>query len=272
MRFVADLYFTYLRHHREQIPGSGSRAAARNCDFLSKAIASVNPSADVKCILDGIDLVPYWVTDPLCHEQLAAQEEAKKFLWGREDDEKCIKDNKDSLNSTELALACGTYSRYWKHIDTPVFFTANQLDTKLFSERTCGITSSHEDYSDYTIGWRQGVLALAEAMSEDKADNGWFIPNCDEMPALLNSANADMRRTVRVPMLENLETKVNVLQTINNWLTIGSKHQAIDAFGVPNGVCSATKSLPLDLRPDTFLPEITEENRQKSGDHDCQEV
>ena len=65
------------------------------------------------------------------------------------------------------------------------------------------------------LGWRQGVLALAEAISVDKAENGWFVPNCDEMPALLNAANADMRRAVRVPMLEDLGVKVNVLQVIN---------------------------------------------------------
>ena len=64
-------------------------------------------------------------------------------------------------------------------------------------------------------GWRQGVLTLAEALSVDKAKNGWFIPNCDEMPALLNAANADMRRTVRVPQLEDLETRANVLQVFN---------------------------------------------------------
>ena len=46
----------------------------------------------------------------------------------------------------------------------------------------------------------------------DKIENGWFIPNCDEMPALLNTANADMRRAVRVPLLEDLGAKANVLQ------------------------------------------------------------
>ena len=51
--------------------------------------------------------------------------------------------------------------RYWKHVKTPVFFTANQLSKKDFSERTCGITSSHEDYSDYTVGNYKAIHALS---------------------------------------------------------------------------------------------------------------
>ena len=45
-------------------------------------------------------------------------------------------------------------------------------------------------------------------------------------------------------------------QAINNWLTTGRRHQAIDPFGVPNEKCSATKSLPLDLRPDSFFEAV----------------
>ena len=41
-------------------------------------------------------------------------------------------------------------------------------------------------------------------------------------------------------------------------MTSSEGHQAIDAFGVPNSACSQTKSLPLDLRPDTLLPEISD--------------
>ncbi len=46
------------------------------------------------------------------------------------------------------------------------------------------------------------------------------------------------------------------MQAINNWLKKGNKHQAIDAYGVPNEKCSARKSLPLDLRPDAFFPDL----------------
>ena len=46
--------------------GSGARGAARNCDFLAESIATINPSARVRCVLDGIDFVPYWVQSPNC--------------------------------------------------------------------------------------------------------------------------------------------------------------------------------------------------------------
>ena len=92
--------------------GSGARGAARNCDFLSEAISTVSSSAKVRCVLDGVDLVPYWVNSPACFEDgRFVEEEAEKFLWGRADDKSCLEDNKDRMNSTELAKQCGTFSR-----------------------------------------------------------------------------------------------------------------------------------------------------------------
>lgn len=242
------------------LPGSGARGAGRNCDFLASAIATVNKDAKVRCVLDGVDLVPYWVRGDDCQE-LSLRHEEQKFLWGRQDDESCVADGRDRLNSTELALSCGVFSKYFKHVETPFFLTTNQLDHAAFAEATCGVTSDNaEDFSDYTVGWRQGVLSLAEALSVDKPDAGWFIPNCDAMPGFLDEDHAHLRRTVTVPELDSEDgaEKQNVLQTLHGWLTTGRNHQAIDAFGVPNAQCSAQRSLPLDLRPDTLLPEVGE--------------
>jgi len=46
--------------------GSGARGAARNCDFLAESIAKVNTAATIRCVLDGVDFVPYWVQSPNC--------------------------------------------------------------------------------------------------------------------------------------------------------------------------------------------------------------
>ena len=74
------LYFIYIKYKLEPVnsarlhdsswqlllTGSGARGAARNCDFLAESIATINPSARIRCVLDGIDLVPYWVQSPNC--------------------------------------------------------------------------------------------------------------------------------------------------------------------------------------------------------------
>eukprot|EP00095_Tigriopus_kingsejongensis_P001054 maker-scaffold631_size122145-snap-gene-0.37 protein:Tk01054 transcript:maker-scaffold631_size122145-snap-gene-0.37-mRNA-1 annotation:"hypothetical protein CAPTEDRAFT_219523" len=238
--------------------GSGARGVGRNCDFLADAIKTVNQKTEVKCVLDGVDLVPYWVHDDNC-QHAHERPEVQKYLWGRQDDESCIQKHEDRVNSTELASICGTFSRSWKHVETPLFLTSNQLDSQEFKDQTCNLASDAEDFREFSIGWRQGMMAMAEALSLAKPQNGWFIPNCDDMGALLDAEHASMRRQVRIPLLSSEGQKstdpktVNVLQAINNWMSLGENHQAIDAFGVPNEACSAVKSLPLDLRPD--IPE-----------------
>eukprot|EP00094_Tigriopus_californicus_P009354 TCALIF_09019-PB protein Name:"Protein of unknown function" AED:0.11 eAED:0.12 QI:206/0.75/0.66/1/1/1/9/985/816 len=260
---IARLMLTMVLKYLNPNKGSGARGAARNCDFLANAIKTVNENTKVRCVLDGVDLVPYWVQSENCFEP-KEKPEAQKYLWDRQDDESCIEENKDKVNSTELANLCGAFSRSWKHIKTPVFLTSNQLDETNFDEQTCGVASDAEDFRDFSVGWRQGMLAMAEALSVNKPENGWFIPNCDDATAFLDNEHAALRREVRIPLLTTQtaeEKSVNVLQAINNWLNKGSDHQAIDAFGVPNDACSAVKSLPLDLRPDLPLKPISEDAR-----------
>ncbi len=195
---------------RHPFIGSGARGAARNCDFLADSIATVNRAAKVRCVLDGADFVPYWITSPRCD---AEHHEAEKFLWGRADDETCLKATADSVNSTELARKCGVFSMYWKHVQTPVFVTATQLDPGYFGRATCGVSAARDDdYSDYAIGWRQGMLVLAESMSLEKPSNGWFIPNCDDVPHWLGGEHAKERRGVTVALLQEEEQKVNAMQ------------------------------------------------------------
>jgi hypothetical protein len=102
------------------------------------------------------------------------------------------------------------------------------------------------------------VLALAEAMSLERPTNGWFVPNCAVGLAgrdgLLSQQGATERRSVRVPLLDDEDEDVNALQALNNWLTTGEKHQAIDPFGLANAACGVQeeeqRSQPLlDLRP-----------------------
>ena len=56
------------------------------------------------------------------------------------------------------------------------------------------------------------MLVMAEAMSEEKPGNGWFIPNCDDLHFLFGAENAAARRTVRVPLLQEGDERVNAFQ------------------------------------------------------------
>ena len=57
------------------------------------------------------------------------------------------------------------------------------------------------------------MLQLAESMSNDKPDNGWFIPNCDEEKGSisLDESNTSKRQNTRVPLFTTGQDK-NVLQ------------------------------------------------------------
>ena len=61
--------------------------------------------------------------------------------------------------------------------------------------------------------WRRGMLQLAETMSNDKPDNGWFIPNCEDEKGsiFLDEANTARRQVTRVPLFSTGQDK-NVLQ------------------------------------------------------------
>ena len=66
----------------------------------------------------------------LMNRCLPVQEESQKYLWGRQDDKSCIEEIEDKVNSTELARLCGVFSKFWRHIDTPIFLTTTQLDPR----------------------------------------------------------------------------------------------------------------------------------------------
>ena len=60
------------------------------------------------------------------------------------------------------------------------------------------------------------MLGLAEALSLDKPDNGWFIPNCDESTLFLSSKAVTQRKNVKIPLFVNGERQ-NVLQVYQEY-------------------------------------------------------
>ena len=65
--------------------------------------------------------------------QEAIIEETTKDLWGRTDDESCVRDLENELNDTALSTTCGMFSQYWKHVKTPMFIIASQFNQPDFN-------------------------------------------------------------------------------------------------------------------------------------------
>lgn len=266
--------------------GSGNSASgvARNCDFLADAISTVNSRTRVRCVLDGpTDFNPFWIQDIMtnksstCGKTVKQVAEDTKFLWGRRDDESCLQNLKDDLNSTSLAEYCGIFSRSWQHVSTPMFVITSQWNGKKFDEITCNLDPEKDpNYGAYVTAWRQGMIGVVQAMSEEKPENGWFIPNCGTDGASFFLSSDKMleeelvrqkRKNVRIPLFAKPETKKNVLQVLNSWVNSiedVDDHQAIDILGFPNPACSSDddsddgsnklrSSLNLDLRPELLL-------------------
>ena len=123
--------------------------------FFLQAIATVNEKASVKCVLDSPDLTPYWLNDEIAQQRCnetgseAFIDEATKDLWGRTDDESCVRELENELNDTLLASSCGMFSQYWKYVQTPMFIISSQWNEPDFNRVTCNVSQDDEDYFTY---------------------------------------------------------------------------------------------------------------------------
>jgi len=246
--------------------GSGARGVGHSCDYLAEAIATVNENASVKCVLDSPDLIPYWLNDDIaqqrCEEsgQEAFIDEATKDLWGRTDDESCVRELENELNDTLLANSCGMFSQYWKHVQTPMFIISSQWNEPEFNRITCNVSKDDEDYFTYSTLWRQGVMTMIQVMSLEQPANGWFIPNCQDQTLFFADESIEQRKNVQIPLFVTGED-LNVLQVLNNWLTKDiedDKYQAIDQFGSPHEACSS------ELQSERSQP-LKKKNNRKSA-------
>ena len=94
--------------------------------------------------------------------QQAFIEEVTKDLWGRTDDESCVRELENELNDTSLATNCGMFSQYFKHIQTPMFIIASQYHEPDFNRITCNVSKEDEDYFTYNTLWKQGVMTMIQ--------------------------------------------------------------------------------------------------------------
>jgi len=227
--------------------GSGARGVGHGCDYLSEAIATVNEKASVKCVLDSPDLTPYWLNDNIAQQRCnetgseAFIDEATKDLWGRTDDESCVRELENELNDTLLASSCGMFSQYWKHVQTPMFIISSQWNEPDFNRVTCNVSQDDEDYFTYSTLWRQGIMTMVQVMSLEQPANGWFIPYCQDQTLFFADEAIEQRKNVKIPLFVTGEES-NILNVLNNWLTKDiedDKYQAIDQFGSAHEACSS---------------------------------
>jgi len=253
--------------------GSGARGVGHSCDYLAEAIATVNENASVKCVLDSPDLTPYWLNDEIAQKRCnetgdeAFIDEATKDLWGRTDDESCVRQLENEVNDSTLAASCGMFSQYWKHVKTPMFIISSQWNQFDFNRVTCHVDEEDEDYFTYSTLWRQGVMTMIQVMSLEQPANGWFIPNCQDDTLFFADASIEQRQNVKIPLFVTAEDQ-NVLQVINNWLTKDiedDKYQAIDQFGSPHEACSSEfqsqRSQPLKKKNRDNRPQVSAKQR-----------
>lgn len=227
--------------------GSGARGVGYNCDFVADALRSVNPSTDVRCIADAPDFVPWWVkTDTeKCENKDYELLEEEKFLWGRADDESCVEDNEDVVNSTELAHKCGIWSRYFSHIETPFFLIGSQYDPFYFNSAPCSPDEDDPDYEEYVSSWKRGMLALYESAVIDRPSLGLFVPNCNTHTLLNGDLAASYWAKLRLPLLQS-EDKASLPEMLTGWVN-QEYRQAIDPLGAVNDQCIAPQQF--GLRP-----------------------
>jgi len=227
--------------------GSGARGVGHGCDYLAEAIATVNEKASVKCVLDSPDLTPYWLNDEIAQQRCnetgseAFIDEATKDLWGRTDDESCVRELENELNDTLLASSCGMFSQYWKYVQTPMFIISSQWNEPDFNRVTCNVSQDDEDYFTYSTLWRQGIMTMVQVMSLEQPANGWFIPYCQDQTLFFADEAIEQRKNVKIPLFVTGEES-NVLNVLNNWLTKDiedDKYQAIDQFGSAHEACSS---------------------------------
>ena len=217
---LQDLVATFGIDRAERFVLAGSGAGARgvgfNCDYVAEAMVAVNPGVDVRCLLDGPDLVPWWVKTEDCNGRDLNRMELQHLIWGRQVDQSCLLANKESLNSSELYHKCGLFSRYWDHIQTPLFLISSQFDPQYFQSQPCLPESSQPDSARYQLSWRRGTIALLQSMLAKRPNLSVFSPNCDSHSLLSGLLAAPYWSALTVPLVDS-QTESGLSSLLLRW-------------------------------------------------------
>ena len=198
----------------------------------------MNSRADVRCILDSPDFIPWWVRTEAdqCKGQDYNALELEHFLWGKEADQSCMEESRRSVNSSELYHKCGVFSRYWEHINTPFFLINSQYNPTYFDSNPCGPEKSDPQYAAYQLSWRRGVIALMQVIQEKKKEVGIFSANCDSHSILSGVLAKPYWTQLTVPIIDQEVQESSLNSLLFKW-RLSDSVQAVDSIMRNNSNC-----------------------------------
>merc|ERR1712117_724562 len=218
--------------------GGGARGVAYNCDYVRDAITAVNPQTDVRCILDGPDLVPWWLKteQDTCKGQDYNSLEQEHYLWGKQADQSCIEEEEQTGNTSEVFHKCGVFSRFWQHVTTPFFLISSQYDPHYFDQNPCGPSETDSQFAAYQLSWRRGVIALLQVIQDTRQDVGIFSANCDNHSLLSGVLAQPYWSHLTVPLFDTEDQEASLSDLLFQW-KLSDSAQAIDSLMRNNTKC-----------------------------------
>merc|ERR1719234_1561063 len=196
--------------------GDAGRGVVEACDKLGK-----EREGRLSCIVDGGDLVPWWVEgeEEGCRERRQLEKEQQQVLWGG-----------DLCNDVER---CGPLAQRWS---SSLLVISAQLDVAQYTSNPCPLPLESEPL---TLAWRGGVVALAEARALEESIS-LFVPNCPTSRPLL----AGHWNTSAPVLGSKTAEEVTLREVVESWLR-GIHVQAVDPVAEENLSCQQGPSAPL---------------------------
>lgn len=202
---------------------AGAFGVGFNCDFVSEFLQEeLGSQLDVRCIADGGDFYPAWLSKDDCDPYLLG--EAASVFWSSQLDSSCV------VGSGPGSHDCLIFPTYFQYIDTPMMVVSNYVDTSM-EVHPC--TPPVDQDSQFWDTWREEMMILGNNFIQSKPLNGLFLSNCPfHVSVLKEFAWGDM--DVLLADREGSEVLKNV---IKNWLEMTGPYQAMDFPTHQNDKC-----------------------------------
>jgi len=184
---------------------AGSFGVGHNCDMMADRLHKVNPTMDVRCIMDGGNFRPDWIPNK-CN----VTDDAGTF-WGAEADESCVESGSSN---------CGSFSESFQHVTTPFMITHSQWDSTVDRDECSPPASDTEFWKK----WREGKVELAERVIESRPESGMYLNAC---PYHVSTKNNKVWGVSKVPVVDGQGEEV-LMNLIRNWLNDVKPNKAYD--------------------------------------------
>jgi len=232
---VQDLMESHLSKASQVVltgTSAGAHGVGRNCDRVADMIHASNPGVDVRCLPDApADFFPWWVhrdnCDPL--EEAAAQ---MTFLDS-------VGDQSCQDEAPEGSLECSAFATFYPHVKTPFMVIASEWDPAV-APMMCG--DGHPDMNhdtEFWQTWREGIVDLANLISEARPETGFWLANCPYHVAEMNEVVWGEMEIATVESGGTKKEKLNNL--VKNWLEDTTPNKAMDDPTVVNSACGDVK-------------------------------